>query len=106
MGLGIIAEGILRIEHKLDLLLKHLKVPVQQMHFIGQACPVCGHLIDYQVDLFKSVVYRRCGCSTGKQPPAQPLIPTIGAPSGTDQGSTAGDTKQTSTKGARHGRRG
>lgn len=94
MALGIIAEAVLRVEHKLDLLLKFLKVPAQQMHFPGQPCAVCGQAVEYQIDLMKSVVYRRCGCSTGKQPPAQPLIPTIGAPGGNEQGS--GNPKQAS----------
>lgn len=69
----ILAEALARVEHKLDLLLKHNKVQGLQVHFPGQSCPLCGFLIDYQIDLMKNVVVRRCKCTTGKVAPMVPL---------------------------------
>ena len=86
MALGILAEAVLRLEHKLDLVLTALqfleKTPPKQMHFVGNMCPVCKQLIDYQVDITHNVVTRKCGCKTGKQPSAVPLIPLTGVPNG------------------------
>jgi hypothetical protein len=73
--LGIIAEAVLRLEHKVDLLLTHLKVPVKPMHFVGNSCPVCKQANDFYIDVVKNIVSKRCGCSTGKQPSVFPLLP-------------------------------
>lgn len=86
MALGILAEALARVEHKLDLVLKALKFlgtePFMQMHFAGNMCPVCNQTIDYQVDLTHNVVTRKCGCKTGKQPSSIPLIPLPGVQNG------------------------
>lgn len=75
-GLHIVAEAVLRIEHKLDAILRHLKIPMPApMHFAGSLCPACGQMIDYQVDFQHQVAVRRCGCKTGKVPSAIPLFP-------------------------------
>lgn len=83
MALGILAEAILRIEHKVDLILTRLgfldATPHPQLHFVGTVCPVCKQTIDYQVDITHNVVVRKCGCKTGKQPSIIPLIPVPGA---------------------------
>jgi hypothetical protein len=76
MALAIIAEAVLRIEHKLDAILRHLLVPMPlPMHFSGSMCPACGQLVDYQIDFKNQVVVRRCGCKTGKIPSAIPMLP-------------------------------
>src|ERR1017187_10379054 len=80
MALNILAEGLLRCEHKLDLILRHLKVLVTPMHFVGTPCPVCSNPIDYQVDVGHNVVVRKCKCSTGKYVSPIPLVPVGGAP--------------------------
>lgn len=75
-GAHILAEAILRIEHKIDAVMRHLKVPVPApMHFVGTICPGCGSMIDYQIDFQHQVAVRRCGCRTGKVPSAIPLLP-------------------------------
>lgn len=75
MALGIIAEWLARIEHKLDLLLNTIGGTHLPMHFVGHSCPVCKKNVDYQIDIGKNVVTRRCGCSTGKLPMTVPLTP-------------------------------
>ena len=74
MPMTAIAEAILRVEYKLDLLLKHLKVSTKPMHF-ADYCSVCKRTVDYQIDIAKGIVVRKCDCSTGKQPPLIPLVP-------------------------------
>lgn len=81
MPLGYLAEALARVEHKLDQLLKFVGAITTPMHFPGQDCPVCHKVIDYQIDIIKNVVTRRCGCSTGKQPMAQ-LIQPVGGTNG------------------------
>lgn len=86
MASDILAEALARVEFKLDLLLRHLKVNTNQMMQIGaHTCPVCSMVVTYQVDLAKSVVVRKCACGTGKIPPPawmQALLnPIPGAPS-------------------------
>lgn len=71
----VLSEALARIEFKLDLLLKHHKVPQMEMHFPGQQCPSCGWIIDYQINLAKNVVVRKCKCSTGKLVPSISLQP-------------------------------
>lgn len=79
MAFGILAEALLRIEHKVDAILKAVMLPGQippmPLHFVGQQCPICYSPIDYQVDVQKGVVVRRCGCKTGKVPSMIPLTP-------------------------------
>ena len=76
MGFAIIAEAVLRIEHKLDAIMRFLKVPLPApMHFVGSLCPGCGMMIEYQVDFQHQVAVRRCGCKTGKVPSAIPMFP-------------------------------
>jgi hypothetical protein len=86
MALGILAEAVLRIEHKLDLVLKRLgfldATPHPQMHFVGHMCPVCNQAVDYQIDITHNVAVRKCGCKTGKQPSTIPLTPVTGAQNG------------------------
>jgi hypothetical protein len=63
----ILAEALARVEFKLDLIMKHLKItaPVP-MSYQGQSCPVCNFPVEYQVDISKQVVVRKCQCGTGK----------------------------------------
>lgn len=76
MAFPLIMEALARVEHKLDALLRHLKVPAPPpMHFVGAACPTCLSLIDYQVDLQHGVVVRKCNCKTGKVPTKFELLP-------------------------------
>lgn len=80
MGLSILAEALMRIEHKLDLLIEGFFVKTvvhPKLHFFGNTCPVCGESIDYQIDVQHQVVVRRCGCKTGKIPSAIPLLPAV-----------------------------
>lgn len=86
MSLGILAEAVLRIEHKIDLVLGRLGFldasPNKMMHFIGNMCPVCCQAVDYQIDITHNVVVRKCGCKTGKQPSTIPLTPVTGVQNG------------------------
>jgi hypothetical protein len=75
MADDVLAEALARIEHKVDALMKHLNVVSSPMHFQGNACPACGVFVDYQIDVVKGVVVRKCNCKTGKVPPAVPLVP-------------------------------
>jgi hypothetical protein len=75
MADDVLAEALARLEHKVDAIIRHLNVSTQPMHFPGQVCPACGSFIDYQIDVTKGVVVRRCKCTTGKVPPVIPLIP-------------------------------
>lgn len=75
MALDTLAEAIVRVEHKVDMLIRHFKLSSVPMHFPGQTCPICGSFIDYQIDIMKSVVVRKCQCSTGKVAPTIPLVP-------------------------------
>jgi hypothetical protein len=74
---SILAEALLRIEFKLDLILKGLSLgSMEPMQFTERApCPACREAIQFQVDIQQQVVKRVCGCKTGKQPPLQPFIP-------------------------------
>lgn len=75
MPFALIAEAVLRIEHKLDALLRFTCAPVMPMHFVGQACPACQMPVDYTVDIKAGVVVRRCECKTGKVAATLPLMP-------------------------------
>jgi hypothetical protein len=95
MALGIIAEALARIEHKLDLLLQNIKyqhVPV--LTGVGDkshTCPLCKQQVKYVVDVIKKVLTRQCGCKTGLQPPidlaafAPPALPARERADGHDQ---------------------
>lgn len=67
MADDVLAEALARVEFKLDLLMKHLKVgPSIPMNFEGHICPVCNYVTQYHLDLMKKVVVRKCQCTTGK----------------------------------------
>lgn len=81
MAFHIIAEALARIEHKLDAILRHGRVPAPApMSFMGTTCPACNQTIEYQVDLQHNVVVRKCQCSTGKFVSSIPLFPTLQPP--------------------------
>ena len=72
---------LLRIEHKLDLLLSALQVAgivippghiPQLKSYDGDACPVCGQEIKILLDLSNEAYQRTCGCR-----PPQPIVPGI-----------------------------
>jgi hypothetical protein len=61
-------EAFLRLEHKVDLLLKKDKTN-EEIIKVGDprhVCPVCKQPVEYTIDIEDSVVVRKCGCSTGK----------------------------------------
>ena len=70
----VLSEALARVEFKLDLLLRHLNVPPAGMDAMGQICPSCRQPVEYQVNVTKKVVTRKCGCRTGKVPPDMDLI--------------------------------
>lgn len=77
----ILAEGLARLEYKVDILLRQLIGAITTpMSFPGQTCPACTSFIDYQIDVAKGVVVRKCKCSTGKVPPMIPLMPVAADP--------------------------
>ena len=76
----ILHESILRLEHKVDALLRYGCVPIMPMHFVGLTCPACQMPIDYTVDIKAGVVVRRCNCRTGKVAATIPLLPVAGDP--------------------------
>lgn len=86
MPLGIIAEAIARVEHKIDIVIRILRsldsTPYPPMQFAGHLCPLCSKTVEYQIDIQKNVVVRKCGCSTGKQPMLIPLMPVQGNQNG------------------------
>jgi hypothetical protein len=90
MAFHLVAEALLRIEHKVDALLRHFKVPTTQMHFIGSACPVCMNLIEYQLDMKNNVAIRKCNCRSGKQPSLFPIT-DIGEGNEGDEGKRGED---------------
>lgn len=62
-------EALLRIEHKLDLILGSIVMPQQQLTklgAIGVTCPVCSQSVQFDADIQDAVIVRKCGCSTGK----------------------------------------
>ena len=62
-------EALLRVEHKLDLLLGQARLDEGDFTKVGSAthnCPLCKQNVQYTVDVADSVVIRKCGCSTGK----------------------------------------
>lgn len=72
-----IMEALARIEHKLDILLNdrvqalndRVQATFKDISPVGSNnhyCPLCTRLVEYQVDPTDAVVFRKCGCSTGK----------------------------------------
>lgn len=66
---AILAESLLRIEHKLDTLLRMLqpeREDVLSMRSPLNSCPVCLLPVELSVDFQNQVPIRKCGCSSGK----------------------------------------
>lgn len=67
---ALLMETLLRVEHKLDLLLKRLPAEdgddLLKVGSPTHCCPLCTQPVSYNVDINDSVVVRKCGCSTGK----------------------------------------
>lgn len=86
----VLAEQLCRVEFKLDLILRQLKLPsimLLPMDAPGQSCPVCKQPVEYQVQVTKKVVTRRCGCKTGKVAPDMDLFtPPVIGPQGAQRG--------------------
>ena len=72
---ALISEAILRVEHKVDAILRFINPSMLPMHFIGLSCPVCMMPIDYTVDIQAGIAVRRCNCKTGKVAATIPLMP-------------------------------
>lgn len=108
MALPLLAEALLRVEHKIDALLTALEVKPKPMHFYGQACPVCSKPIQYVIDMTHNVVKRLCGCSTGKQPSIIPLTPLEdpGGSNGKERKSAGEEGPASPGDGRRRGRSG
>ena len=75
MGMKVLAEQVAQIQHKLDAVIRHFKIKVSPVHFVGEQCPLCLRPVDYKIDPFVNVVERKCGCSTGKMPSTIQLTP-------------------------------
>lgn len=91
MALHLIAEAILRLEHKVDILLNRMLSAGAhpQMNFTGVPCPVCKMPIDYVVDIEHQVAVRKCNCYSGKVTSSFPIftkIPPAGAPNARSSG--------------------
>jgi hypothetical protein len=67
---ALLMETLLRVEHKIDLLLKRLPAEdgddLLKVGSVNHSCPLCTQPVSYNVDINDSVVIRKCGCSTGK----------------------------------------
>lgn len=67
---ALLMETMLRIEHKLDLLLRRMptddETDLLKVGAANHTCPLCTQPVSYSVDINDSVVIRKCGCSTGK----------------------------------------
>lgn len=67
-----LAEALIRIEHKLDIVLRALKVPVLSAPPLvphgSYTCPLCKQQVYYQPDSGRGVTVRKCGCTTGLVP--------------------------------------
>ena len=81
IDLSALAEQLCRIEHKLDLLLEGAAqqnpyVPTgRQVGQGGHVCPVCGAFAQYDMDMFRGHVVRRCACKSGVVPGGFQLNP-------------------------------
>jgi len=95
MALGIIAEALARIEHKLDVIIKaswSSNSPfLTSVGDKSHSCPLCKQQVKYTVDVIKKVLTRQCGCKTGLQAPidlaafAPPALPARETRDGHDQ---------------------
>jgi hypothetical protein len=76
MSLANVMEALARVEHKIDALMRWTGCPMPaQMQFVGNMCPACGMMIQYNVDFTYGVVVRRCDCKTGLIPSTMPPLP-------------------------------
>jgi hypothetical protein len=91
MALALVLESLNRIEHKLDAVLRHFQISATPLQFTGTICPACKQLIKYEVNITHGVVYRSCGCSTGKV--AIPVTP--GVENGSASSSGRGKARRT-----------
>jgi hypothetical protein len=72
---GVITEALVRLEHKIDILINLLRQGANMFFNISQVgdsfnvCPVCNQIVEKSVDPIKKVVVRKCGCKTGLQVP-------------------------------------
>jgi hypothetical protein len=89
-ALAILAEAQVRVEYKLDAFMSAFGLSsgtFPQLGFVGQLCPLCKKMVEYQIDIEAQIVKRACGCKTGKQPSFIPLIPVT--PEGEEDGRAA-----------------
>ena len=90
-SVATLADQLVRIEHKLDLLLES-RAGVDPMLIIrpvgdpSHICPVCLQAVSYHVDALNKVLTRTCGCSTGLHSPIdfQPFAPPTTENNGND----------------------
>lgn len=88
----ILAEALCRLEYKMDYLFRAVSslAPTEKvlpMVSPGDTCPFCSKIVEYQVNVNKNVVSRKCGCKTGKIVPdlnqfLPPAAGNIGGSSG------------------------
>lgn len=72
-SLAVVAEQLCRIEHKMDLILRHqaenhADTTLLPMNSQEHLCPVCLKNPTHGVDIMNGHVVRTCGCATGKIP--------------------------------------
>jgi hypothetical protein len=95
MALGVLAEALARVEHKLDLIINqsfgNTPAFLTGVGDPSHTCPLCKKQVRYTVDVIKKVLTRQCGCKTGLQPPidlaafAPPALPARETADGNDQ---------------------
>jgi hypothetical protein len=71
---SVITEALLRLEHKVDLLISLMKsnnifLQMPQLGDQFNICPICNQQVEKFVDPIKKVLVRKCGCKTGLQAP-------------------------------------
>ena len=60
-----VMDALLRIEKKLDEVIKCIKVPgtiIQPLDSEGQVCQLCNHPVVYSRDPISGTIWRSCGC--------------------------------------------
>jgi hypothetical protein len=69
-SLSVIAEAVLRVEHKLDVLLQIRLNDWKSAYPManGTVCPICTTEVQYQMNISANVVTRKCGCGTKLSP--------------------------------------
>ena len=87
MGIpNLILDALIRIEHKLDWLIRREQQRVgMDLHMQdkilreGIPCPLCHQPTQLKVDIEEAVVHRECGCHHGKVPgiPLRDLAPAV-----------------------------